>query len=96
MRGGATQDSPPYSANCADLTVAAHRVRVRTRLSCHAPAFEGKAEVFAAVWTENGAIIPKATALTIDGKPGRSYTCALRARNEGGSSRSAASAPVRV
>jgi secreted trypsin-like serine protease len=64
------------------------------RLTCVAPAFEGEAEVFGAVWSENGTIVPKLSGVEVQGKPGRRYTCSIRARNAGGSSRSSASAPV--
>ena len=66
------------------------------RLTCVAPAFEAPAEPFGAVWTENGRPMKGALGLTIEGKGGRTYTCAVRARNAGGSSRTAASAPVTV
>jgi secreted trypsin-like serine protease len=69
-------------------------------LTCNAPRFEGEADVFAAVWTEIGAsgdvvVLPKETGLTL-ARPRASsrYTCAIRARNAGGSSRTPASAPV--
>jgi hypothetical protein len=64
------------------------------RLTCVAPQFEGPAEPYGAAWTENGLLMPKVSGLRIEGKPGRQYTCAIRARNAGGTSRSRASAQV--
>jgi secreted trypsin-like serine protease len=69
-------------------------VAVDGRLTCVAPQFEGPAEPYGAIWTENGLIIPKNFALRIEPKPGSRYTCAIRARNAGGTSTSHPSAPV--
>ncbi|MDA0167693.1 serine protease [Solirubrobacter taibaiensis] len=64
------------------------------QLTCAAPAFEGPAEVEGAVWMEGDRVLPKTSGLTVAGRPGRSYTCAVLARSAGGRSRTAMSAPV--
>jgi hypothetical protein len=69
-------------------------------LTCNAPRFEADAEVFAALWTEitssgDQVIRPSETSLTLPHpRAGSRYTCAIRARNAGGSSRTPASVPV--
>ena len=79
----------------APVAVAAPQIVVEAgQLRCVAPAFDGPAEVYGAIWTEDGMIVPKAAALTLAARPGHRYTCSMRARNAGGTSRSAASAPA--
>jgi hypothetical protein len=64
------------------------------QMTCAAPAFDGPAEIVGAVWMEDGRVLPKTAGLTVAGRPGRSYTCAVLARNAGGRSRTAMSEPV--
>jgi secreted trypsin-like serine protease len=56
-------------------------------LTCMPPAFEGEAEVTGAIWSDESGIQPRATGLSIEAEPGHRYTCAIRARNAGGTSR---------
>ena len=85
----------PYAPEAATLQVEGRR------LTCVAPAFEGEAEVTGASWAQIGAdgqprVFPKATGLTFDAPgPGR-YTCAVKARNQGGVGRSRDAEPVTV
>ena len=71
------------------------------RLTCVAPAFEGEAEVTGASWAQIGAhgqprVFPKATGLTFDAPGAGRYTCAIKARNQGGVGRTRDAAPVTV
>jgi secreted trypsin-like serine protease len=66
------------------------------RLECVAPPFEGSAEVTGAVWMRDGLVLREATGVTLDAAASGSYSCAVRARNEGGSSRTRDAVPVTV
>jgi hypothetical protein len=69
---------------------------------CSAPAFDGPAEVTGAIWSEitpsgGEAILRDETGLTLTHpRSGARYSCSIRARNAGGSSRTRTSAPVTV
>jgi secreted trypsin-like serine protease len=69
-------------------------------LRCAAPAFEGPAEVTGAIWSEirasgDASIVRSAPGLTFsDARRGVHYTCAVRARNDGGATRTPPSVPV--
>ena len=85
----------PYSPDAPTV-----RVQGR-RLTCVAPAFEGAAEVTGAVWMRIGSRdqaipSPAATGLAFDAPAAGRYTCAILARNEGGSARTRDAEPITV
>jgi trypsin len=85
----------PYSPDAATVREEGRR------LECIAPAFEGVAEVTGALWAQIGADgqprpFPKATGLTFEAPSSGTYTCAIRAHNEGGAARTRDATPVTI